>query len=211
MASKCNEKTNFVCRYGTFPIEVISFGLMNAPSTFHRMMDCVLRDLAFVRVYADEVLIFSEPLKDHVRYLIRVFELIKTSRLKIKTSKYSFVHAQTKLLGDVIGKESIEVHQEKISIIWSTLEPRKETELRGFLGLAGYYRRFIPTFAKISAPLHDTNSEKFEFMLTEEMRIDFQNVEQKVTFPLLLALPNFDVLFVVEKYASSLAVGTVLE
>ena len=210
MASNCKEQTTFVCRYGTFQFEVIPFGLMNAPSTFQTMMDSVLRDQPFVRVYLDDVFVFSETLNAHFEHLLELFELIAHSELKMKLSKCCFAHSQTKLLGHVIGKEGIEVDPEKTLIIYNNPEPRTKTESRGFLELAGYCRRFIPKFAELAASLHAATSIKVEFAFTEEMRTAFQKLKQGVTSPPRLALPNFDVPFVVETDASKVAVGEVL-
>ena len=183
---------------------------MNAPSTFQRMMDYVFRDIPFVRVYLDDVVVFSDSMSSHVEHLLQVFEVIAKSGLKLKIEKCAFAQSQTKLLGHVVSAEGIAVDQEKISAIVETPEPRTVTEMRSFLGLAGYYRRFIPRFAEVSSVLHAVTSAKVKFSSTEETRSSFEQLEQKLTTPLLLALPDFDVLFVVETDASSVAVGAVL-
>ena len=84
------KQTTFVCRYGTFQFEVMPFGLMNAPSTFQRMIDGAFKDLPFIRVYLDDVVVFSESLDVHVDHLLQVFELIARSGLKLKLAKCSF-------------------------------------------------------------------------------------------------------------------------
>ena len=210
MAEECKEKTTFVCRYGTFKFEVMPFGLMNAPSTFQRMMDYVFRDLPFVRVYLDDVVVFSYSMSAHVEHLLQVFQVIAKSGLKLKIEKCAFAQSQTKPLGHVVGNEGIAVDQEKISAIVNTPEPRTVTEMRSFLGLSGYYRRFILRFAEVFAVLHATTSAKAKFSFTKEMRSAFEVLKQKLTTPPLLSLPDFDVPFVVETDASSVAVGAVL-
>ena len=113
----------------------------------------------------DDVVVFLESLDVHVDHLLQVFELIARSGLKLNLAKCSFAQSQTRLLGHAIGKEWIEVDPEKTSIIWSTPEPRTKAESRSFLGLAGYYRRFIPKFAEVSASLHAVTSTKVELAL----------------------------------------------
>lgn len=90
MAEHCKEKTTFVCRFGTFQFEVMPFGLMSAPSTFQRIMDQLVRDLRFVHVYLDDVVVFSKSVKEHVAHLIQVFRVIAESGLKLKIAKCSF-------------------------------------------------------------------------------------------------------------------------
>lgn len=102
-------------------------------------MDCVFQYTSFSGVYLDDVVMFSESLDGHGDHLIYLFELIAKNGLKLTISKCSFVNAQTKLLGHVIGKEVITVDQEMTTIRRSTPEPRKKTKLRRFLGLQGYY------------------------------------------------------------------------
>lgn len=210
MAAHCKEKTTFVCRYGTFQFEVMPFGLMNAPSTFQRMMDGIFRGLPFLRVYLDDVVVFSNSLSSHADHLLQVFGLIADNGLKLKIAKCAFAQSQTRLLGHVISGAGIKVDPEKITIILNTPELRNVTELRSFLGLAGYYRRFIPKFAEVSASLHAATSSKLKFQFSDEMREAFVELKEKLTSPPLLALPDFDEPFVVETGASSIAVGAVL-
>ena len=128
----------------------------------------------------------------------------------MKREKCAFAQSQTKLLGHVFSAEVIAVDQEKISAIVKTPEPRTVTEMRSFLGLAGYYRRFIPRFAEVSSVLHAATSAKVKLSFTEEMRSSFQELKQNLKTPPLLALPDFDLPFVVETDASSVAVSAVL-
>lgn len=174
MTQECKEKTTFVCRYGTFQFEVMPFGLMNAPSTFQRMMDYVFRDLLFVRVYLDDVVVFSDSMSSHVEHLFQVFEVMAKGGLKLKIEKCTFAQSQTKLLGHVVRAKGIAVDQGKISAVVHTPDPRTVTDMRSFLGLAGYYRRFIPRFAEVSAVLHAATSAKLKFSFTEEMRSSFE-------------------------------------
>ena len=167
MGEECKEKTTFVCCYGTFQFEVMPFGLMNALSTFQRMMDYVFRDILFVRVYLDDVVVFSDSMSSHVEHMLQVFEAIAKSGLKLKIEKCAFAQSQTKLLRHVFSAEGIAVDQEKISAIVEIPEPRTVTEMRSFLGLAGYYRRLIPRFAEVSSVLHAATSAKVMFSFTE--------------------------------------------
>ena len=210
MADKCKEMTTFVCRFGTFQFEVMPFGLMNAPSTFQRMMDQLFQGLSFARVYLDDVVVFSKSAEEHISHLLQVFKVIAMSGLKLKISKCSFAQSQTRLLGHIISREGVPVDLEKINVIRGEREPSTTKELRSFLGLASYYRRFIPKFAEISAPLHEATSTKRDYKWTDEMQKAFERLKFKLTSPPVLAFPDFDQPFVVETDASSVAVGAVL-
>ena len=138
MAEHCKEVTTFVCWYGTFKFEVMPFGLMNAPSTFQRMVDLIFRNYSFFRVYLDDVVVFSADLKEHVEHLGDIFSTIAKHGLRRKVSKCSFAHSKIKLLGHVIDVGRIAVGTDKIGVIKSAPIPGTTTEISSFLGLAGY-------------------------------------------------------------------------
>ena len=210
MAENCKEKTTFVCPFGTFQFEVMPFGLMNAPSTFQRMMDQLFRELSFVSVYLDDVVVFSRTVKEHISQLEEVFKVIAASGLKLKVAKCSVAQSQMRLHGHIVSGDGVKVDPEKVSAIKREKEPSNAPELRSFLGLAGYYRRFIPKFAEISAPLHEATSTKRIFKWTAEMQEAFEKLKLKLTSPPVLAFPDFQRPFVVETDASSVAVGAVM-
>ena len=104
MAQQCTKMITFVCRYGTYNFEVMPFGLMNAPSTFQRMMDTIVLGLPFVRVYLDDVVLFCKNLEAHLINLQKVFDVNNEAGLKLKLSKCRFAQAKIKLLGHVVHK-----------------------------------------------------------------------------------------------------------
>ena len=210
MSETCKEMTTFVTRYGTFQFEVMPFGLMNAPSTFQRMMDVVLKGLEFVRVYIDDIVVFSKSMDDHISHLTDVFARLSDHNLKVKLSKCHFAQPQVKLLGHVINADGIHVDKDKIAVIKESPPPSSKTEIRSFLGLAGYYRRFIKNFAQTSSVLHAATSEKRTFTWTSEMMASFEELKQKLTSPPVLSFPDFDQPFIVETDASNLSLGGVL-
>ena len=163
MSEECKEMTTFVCRFGTFQFEVMPFGMMNAPSTFQRMMDQLFCHKDFVRVYVDDVVVFSRSVEEHVKHLLEFFCVIADQGLKLKASKCSFAQSKVRLLGHIVDTNGVHVDAGKIEAILKTVTPSNTMELRSFLGLAGYYRRFIPRFAEESACLHAANSSKKPF------------------------------------------------
>lgn len=210
MTTFCQELTTFICRYGTFAFKVMPFGLMNAPSTFQRAMDMILKDLPFVRVYLDDIIIFSLNLRDHLRHIKIVLNRIMKYNLKLKISKCSFAQDEVDLLGHIVSAEGVRVDPKKIEKIQAIETPSSATELRSFLGLAGYYRRFIKGFADISATLHAGTSVKRKFEWSKEMEDAFQNLKKALVSPPVLAYPDFDKPFIVETDASKVGVGAVL-
>ena len=181
MAQQCKEMTTFVCRYGTYKFEVIPFGLLNAPSIFQRMMDTIVRGLPFVRVYLDDVVIFSKTLEKHLGHPQQVFDVIEEAGLKLKLSNCIFAQAKIKWLEHVVDKSGIAVDPSKVEVIRNAPIPITTTELRSFLGLAGYYRRFICEFADIATVLHAVTSGNGRLKWTEEMKQAFDELRIKST------------------------------
>ena len=210
MEETSKEMSSFVTRYGTYQFEVMPFGLMNAPATFQRMRDFVLQDIFFARVYIDEVVIFSKTLEEHVTHLKEVIRRISDNGLKIKLSKFFFAQPKINLLGHVVDEKGVHVDNEKVTVIKGSPTTTTKTELRSFLGLAGYYRRFIRNFAETSAALHQATSGTGKLVWTEEMTFAFESLKKKLTEPPVLAFPDFDAPFVVETDASNVSLGAVL-
>ena len=164
MDEACKRKTTFRCRYGTFQFEVMPFGLMNAPATFQRMMDEILQDLDFVKVYIDDIVIYSKTKEDHLMHLQKTLELLHDHGLKLKLKKSSFMMPEVVLLGHVVDNEGVRTDPAKTDHIRNAYPPTTKRELRSFVGLASYYRRFIPGFAKIARPLHEKTSINVNFV-----------------------------------------------
>lgn len=122
---------------------------MNAPSTFQRMMNDFLGNLRFVKVYLDDLVTFSSSMEENLEHIREVVGVIAGHGLKIKVSKCEFTQKQVSLLGHVVDKNGVSADSKKIEVIQSTSRLSDQTELRSFLGMAGYYRRFIHGFANI--------------------------------------------------------------
>lgn len=168
----------FVCRSGTFKIEVMPFGLVNAPSTFQRMMYYILRAKPFARVYLDDAVVFSNAMVEHVEHLYVVLEAIDKAGFKLKITKCAFSMVSVTLLVHYVYKNVVRVDEAKINAIKKAPVPCNATELRSFLGLVGYYRRFITYFAAISAVLQVAISGTRRFKWTEEMKVAFENLNE---------------------------------
>jgi len=154
-------KTTFVTRRGTFAFKVMPFGLCNAPATFQRLMDVTMMglNLEICLIYlddiiVDDIIVFSTDVTSHIERLEKLFCRLKTANLKLKPSKCRLMQTSVGFLGYVVSGEGISTDPMKIEAVQSWPIPRKLRDVRSFLGLCGYYRRFVPNFSEVAAPLH---------------------------------------------------------
>ncbi|KAG8186462.1 hypothetical protein JTE90_009221 [Oedothorax gibbosus] len=166
----------FVTSFGTFRPLRLPFGLKNAPYDFSRLMASLLRDCEeFAVPYLDDVAIFSNTWEDHVKHLEEIFVKMKTAKLHLKPSKCQFAREHVKYLGHIVGQGQRKPGELKIQAVKEFPRPQNKTQIRSFLGLAGYYRRYIPDFSVIAAPLTDLLKGKY--------------VKSSVNGPLLVKTP----------------------
>ncbi|KAJ9544529.1 hypothetical protein OSB04_024236 [Centaurea solstitialis] len=159
-------KTTFRTRYGHYEFLVMPFGLTNAPAVFMDLMNKVCQPYLdkFVIVFIDDILIYSRDEKEHEQHLRSILELLKTEKLYAKFSKCEFWIREVHFLGHVVNKEGIHADPTKIEAIKKWEAPKTPTEIRQFLGLAGYYRRFIANFSKIAQPLTTITQKDKKFV-----------------------------------------------
>nr|GEZ66736.1 putative reverse transcriptase domain-containing protein [Tanacetum cinerariifolium] len=202
----------FRTRYGHYEFRVMPFGLTNAPVVFMDLMNRVCKPYLdkFVIVFIDDILIYSKYKEDHEKHMKTILEQLKRGQLYAKFSKCDFWLESVQFLGHVIDSEGIHVDPAKIASIknWATLTT--PTEVRQFLGLAGYYRRFIEGFSLISKPLTKLTQKNKKFEWETEAGEAFQTLEQKLCCTPILALPEGSDDFVVYCNASLIGFGAVL-
>ena len=161
LAEESKEKTAFTTPYGLYEFEVMPFGLHSAPATFQRMMNHVLRGCEqFAGAYLDDVIIHSKTWQEHLQHLQEVFRRLENAGLTVKVQKCQFGQAEAQYLGHVIGGGRVKPDPGKLRAVGSYPRPLTKKDVRAFLGLVGYYRRFIPEFAKTAAPLTDLTRSK---------------------------------------------------
>ena len=164
MESSSREKTAFITQHGLFEFRVMPFGLCNAPATFQRLMQRVLAGLeSFCSVYIDDIIVFLETVEEHGDHLYQIFQRLRRLRLKLHPEKCKFAWPSVGYLGHVISGEGIAPNPEKIRAVQNFPVPTLVKAVRQFLGMASYYRRFMPGFAKIAAPLHALTREGVPF------------------------------------------------
>lgn len=212
LAEEDTEKTAFSVNGGKYEFTRMPFGLKNAPATFQRVMDCVLRDLIGVCcfVYMDDIIIFSSSLQEHMRNLSQVLKRLKDARLKIQLDKCEFFRKETQFLGHTVSEDGVRPNSDKIESIRKWSVPKNEKEVRQFLGTLGYYRRFIKDFAKIVKPLTGLLRKDTEFEITPEIKACFEKCKELLTLDPVLIYPDFSKEFILTTDASDYAIGAVL-
>lgn len=204
-------KTAFRTHDGHYEFTVMPFGLCNAPSTFQSAMNTLFKPLIrrFVQVFFDDILVYSASLDDHVTHLREVLSILKANSFFAKLSKCEFGRETIAYLGHVITKKGVEVDQEKIKAVKEWPIPTNTKKLRGFLGLTGYYRKFVARYAHLAAPLTSL-LRKEAFLWTPEASVAFAALKDALTSTPALALPDFSKQFTVQTDASSIGIGAVL-
>ena len=208
------EKTAFSTTEGHFEFNVMPFGLTNAPSSFQRLMACVLSGLTSEQclIYIDDIIIFSATFSEHLVRLRRVFQRIQDAGLKLKASKCRFVQPKVCYLGNIMSADGVEPDPAKIQAVINYPVPTNVKELRQFLGLANYYRRFIQDYSRIASALFKLTQKTVHqsFNWTEQGTVAFEELKKKLTTPPILTFPRFDREFLLATDASDSAIGAVL-
>ncbi|CAA0840345.1 Uncharacterized mitochondrial protein AtMg00860, partial [Striga hermonthica] len=205
-------KTAFRTRYGHYEFVVMPFGLSNAPAVFMDLMNRIFHPYLdqFVIVFIDDILIYSKSQKEHEEHLRVVLKTLRREKLYAKFSKCEFWLQRVSFLGHVITQAGIEVDPSKVSAIqnWST--PRSPSEVRSFLGLAGYYRRFIEGFSRIALPLSQLTRKSVKFEWTDRCEASFQELKRRLTSAPVLTIPDPSRSFTIFSDASRQGLGCVL-
>ena len=216
MEETSREKTAFATPHGLFEFLVMPFGLTNAPAVFQRLMQRVLAGLnpddgeQFVTAYLDDILVFSRTFQDHMEHLAKVINRLRDVNLKLKPPKCKFARREVEYLGHFITPGGLKPNVRLTSAVQDFPRPQNIHEVRRFLGMASYYRRFIPHFARIAQPLHHLTSKDVPFAWSSEAESAFTALKAKLVTPPVLAYPRFGEDFTLETDASIQGLGAVL-
>lgn len=204
-------KTAFRMHEGHYEFIVMPFGLTNAPSTFQTIMNSTLAEYLrrFVVVFFDDILIYSNTDEDHMVHLAAVLQRLRTSQFVVKLTKCQFYRSSIEYLGHFVSEGGLQPDPAKIEAMTHWPLPKNIKQLRGFLGLTGYYRRFIQKYTEIAAPLTDL-LKRDSFQWTGEATGAFEALKLAMTRTPVLRLPDFDITFVIESAQSLCKKGTPL-
>jgi len=205
-------KTAFRTRYGHYEFVVMPFGLTNAPAVFMELMNRVFIDYLdkFVVVFIDDILIYSRSKEEHMEHLRTVLGVLRRQHLYAKLSKCDFWQSEVTFLGHVVSARGVEVDPTKIEVVKAWEPPKNVREVRSFLGLAGYYRRFVEGFSCIAQPLTHLLKKTTRFEWSEACQRSFDELKKRLTTSPVLTLPQGNEDFVIYSDASKLGLGCVL-
>lgn len=206
-------KTAFSTNLGHYEFMRMPFGLKNAPATFQRMMNNVLQEFInkICFVYLDDIIVFSTSLQEHLVSLEKIFKTLKTVNLKVQIDKTEFLKKETEFLGHIVTPTGIKPNPIKVKTILDYPIPKTVKQIQSFLGITGYYRKFIPDYAKIAKPLTLglKKGNKIEFD-SQEYIDAFIKLKTLITQNPILIYPDFSKEFVLNTDASNYAIGAVL-
>lgn len=205
-------KTAFSTREGHFQYRRMPFGLKGAPATFQRLMTTVLSGIQGIKclVYLDDVVVFGENLSTHNERLREVLNRMRKYNMKLQPDKCEFLRKEVCYLGHVIGHTGVRPDEKRIEAVRNFPEPKTTRELKGFLGLAGYYRRFIPNFSKIAKPLTELLKKDVPYAWNDKTEKAFVTLKNLLISEPILQYPDFSKPFVLTTDASNDAIGAVL-
>jgi hypothetical protein len=205
-------KTAFNVENGHYEFVRMPFGLKNAPATFQRVMDNVLKELQekICFVYMDDIIVFSTSLQEHISNLKLIFKRLRECRLKVQLDKSEFLRKEVEFLGHIVTPEGIKPNPKKIEAIQRFPIPKTAKDIKSFLGLLGYYRRFIKNFARITKPFTTCLKKGAKIEHTDEFCRTFQFCKDILCNDPILQYPDFKKPFILTTDASNFAIGAIL-
>ena len=210
LTQRAREISAFVTPSGLYQYKVMPFGMKNAPATFQRMVNKLVRDIDGCEGYIDDVVIFSDNWSDHIRQIKRFFQIMREAKLTINLMKSEFGKATVKYLGHIVGQGQVRPLDAKIQTIVKYPIPTSRKELARFLGMAGYYRNFCLNFSDIAAPLTNLLSKKVKFVWTDDCQLAFDKVKLLLQKSPVLKSPDYEKPFKLIIDSSDVGTGSVL-
>ena len=206
------EKTAFITPQGLYEYLVMPFGLTNAPATFERLMEKVLKGLQWKQclVYIDDIIVFGATFEETLDNLGQVLQRLRQAKLTCKPKKCELFRRRVSFLGHIVSEDGLECDPEKIAAVENWPVPKTVKDIRSFLGLAGYYRRFIKNFANYSAPLTELTKTNVPFEWTKTQQQAFDALKSSLCNPPVLSYPTEEGMYVLDTDASNYGIGAVL-
>lgn len=207
------EKTAFRTRFGSYEYTVLPMGLCNAPGTFMQLMNDTFRDLLdrSVLAFLDDVLIFSRTREEHIQHVREVLLRLRKQKLYAKRSKCELFRSEVQFLGHRIGANGLAVSQDKVQAVREWPAPQNVGEVRSFLGLAGFYRRFVKDFSKIALPLTELTKETVPFAWGAAQQTAFSTLKNALCTAPVLLIPDPAKPYTLNCDACDYAIGATLQ
>ena len=207
------EKTAFRTRYGSFEYMVLPMGLCNAPGTFMQLMNDTFRDLLdkTVLVFLDDILVFSRTKEEHLVHVREVLLRLRKQQLYAKRSKCEFLRSEVEFLGHRIGANGLSVSQDKVQSVREWPTPKNVHDVRSFLGLAGFYRRFVRDYSKIALPLTELTKTTNPFAWDQPQRSAFESLKKALCSTPVLLIPDPSKPYTLNCDACQYAIGATLQ
>ena len=209
-SQKLRPKPEFVSAYGKWEFKRCPFGLAQTPAYFQRLVNEVLSGLTFAFGYLDDILAFSPDMETHLKHLRTLFERLRSADLKLKEMKCNFLKNHIQYLGHIISREGITPLPEKLENIHKMLPPQNPKEVKQFLGLIGYYRKFVPRFLDLAGPLNALTQKNTEFEWTQVCQESFEILKTSLMIEPILTYPDPNVSYVLFTDASKYAWACIL-
>jgi len=205
-------KTAFICKLGQFRFKRLPFGLTNAVASYQRLIDLVLSGLnmEICLAFLDDVILFSTTLEQHLERLEVLLQRLLAAGLKLKPTKCYLLQRKVTFLGHVVSEDGIATDPEKTRLIRDWPVPRNLKELRSYLGLTSYYRKFVKDYSKIAVPLTDLLKKDHRYVWTEDCQQAFDQLKAAFMSPPVLALPRNEGLMILQTDAADRSIGAIL-
>lgn len=215
LAEDAKEKTAFLapqCNPTQWEFDFMPFGLVGAPRTFQKMMDRLLKGLEYIvaLAYLDDIIVFGTTLDECINNVRLVFQRVRDAGLKLKPDKCSFFRPETLYLGHVVSAEGVRCDPEKIEAIRKWHRPRTTRQVRSFLGMTNYYRKFIKNYADLSHPLYALLKKSKKFQWEKEEDAAFERLKESLMSTPVMAFPQAEGTYILDTDASAYAIGGVL-
>lgn len=206
-------KTAFTSETGHYEFLRMPFGLKNAPATFQRLMNYILKDYInkICLVYLDDIIILGTSLQEHIENIQKIFQVLRQHNLKIQLDKSEFLRKEVAYLGHIVSQEGVKPNPSKIKAVKEYPIPKTQKEIKTYLGLLGYYRKFIPNFAKLTKPMTSCLKKGNKVDINHsDYRTSFEHSKELLINAPILQYPDFNKQFTLTTDASNYAIGAVL-
>ena len=215
VADQDREKTAFIHRSGLYEFIRLPFGLRNAPATFQRFMNMMLSSSDHslrrcVMAYLDDVVIFSNTVEEHAEQLKSVLAMLSRHGLKLKLSKCTFAVTRTKYLGHILDGDGVHVDPDYVKAVVEMPKPSCVKDVQCFLGLTGYYRRFIPNYSDLAQPLYVLLRKDVQWVWGQAQQFAVDTLKEALTSASVLVMPDYSKRFIIQTDASTNGIGAVL-